>query len=83
MLKWRDLKCSCPEGKTVHIQMLSAESMIDAWREGSDCKCAYRHTHTYTRTLNMCICVSQGFSLNISKGQERKQRENGYPNLEQ
>lgn len=51
MLKLRDLKCSCPEGKTVHIQMLSAQLMIDAWRERGDSKCANAHT------LNVCMLV--------------------------
>lgn len=40
-----------------------------------------KRTHAHTHLI--CVHVRQGFSLNISKGQERKQRESGYQNLEQ
>lgn len=42
-----------------------------------------KRTHAHTHTHLICVHVRQGFSLNISKGQERKQRESGYQNLEQ
>lgn len=54
--------------------------MSDAWRESSDRR---RCVSTYTSAHLMSVCVSHRFTLNISKGQERKQRENGYQNLEQ
>lgn len=52
-----------------NIQMLNAQLLNDAWRERIVIVNAHTHTHL------ICVYVSQGFTLNISKGQERKQRE--------
>lgn len=46
--------------------------MIDAWRERGDCKC----THTHTHLICAYALLREGFSLNISKDHETKQREN-------
>lgn len=74
----------CPGGTCVYIGMLSTQCLIDsAGGAGGGGKELGNHKMCEKHTGLLCACApSLGFLLNISKRHDRKQRENGYQNLE-